>query len=345
MSIANLHELLQQGQCDYRCYDLGRRVQPISASEFAAIAEQRAPYPYPHQNHAQYALVFWPQLSNRPEPFIWLLKLPIDERGLLDQQAQQHFISQVLALLGQQLTGALTEQQQQQLQQSPYLFNPSTVQQAALHAQLRELFGQPPSLHCAAVERFLRQPQQYQWQQLGIQGIHDVAVRLAHMSDLHDRLVTQLDSLPLPFLHALAQAMEHPQLPVGLVEPLLAALPRLATERQRVVWRMLSSRADHPALQQALQQSLTTAADSDMLVLITMRLWPALIATNNSRLLADFLDQLARHPQAELRLALLQELVRLPALRGHLFVALRGHDKPNSIQQLWQQLKGQPTCS
>ena len=116
MSIANLHELLQQGQCDYRCYDLGRRVQPISTSEFAAIAEQRAPYPYPHQNHAQYALVFWPQLSNRPEPFIWLLKLPIDERGLLDQQAQQHFISQVLALLGQQLTGALTEQQQQQAQ-------------------------------------------------------------------------------------------------------------------------------------------------------------------------------------------------------------------------------------
>lgn len=345
MSIANLHELLQQGQCDYRCYDLGRRVQPISTSEFAAIAEQRAPYPYPHQNHAQYALVFWPQLSNRPEPFIWLLKLPIDERGLLDQQAQQHFISQVLALLGQQLTGALTEQQQQQLQQSPYLFSPSTVHQAALHAQLRELFGQPPSLHCAAVERFLRQPQQHEWQQLGIQGIHDVAVRLAHMSDLHDRLVTQLDSLPLPFLHALAQAMEHPQLPVGLVEPLLAALPRLAAERQLVVWRMLSSRAEHPALQQALQQALTSATDSDMLVLIAMRLWPALVATNTSRLLADFLDQLARHPNAELRLALLHDLIRLPVLRPHLFAALRGHDKPNSIQQLWQQLRGEPACS
>jgi hypothetical protein len=139
MSIANLHELLQHGQCDYRCYDLGRRVQPISNSEFAAMAEQRAPYPYPHQNHAHFALIFWPQLSNRPAPFIWLLRLPIDERGLL--------------------------------------------------------------------------------------------------------------------------------------------------------------------------------------------------------------DQLARHPNAELRLALLHDLVRLPLLRPHLFAALRGHDKPNSIQQLWQQLRGEPACS
>lgn len=344
MSISNLSELLEQGQCSYSCYDLGRRVQPIAAEQFKAIAEQRLPYPYPHQHQAQFALVFWPQLQQHPEPFIWLLKLPLDERGLVDQQAQQNFITQVVALLGQQLTGALSEQQQQQLQQSPYLFTPPLVQQAALHAQLRQHFRQPPSLHYEAVESYFSDPEQQPWQQLGLQGIHDLAVRLAHLPIIQQQLLDQLDRLPLPFLQALAQALEHPSLPSNLMEPLLAKLPSLAPERQLLVWRMLASRAGHPAVQQALaaylSQPLPAAAMADLIVLVGMRLWPALVPNTHSNVLAHYMLRVAQLEQADLRQALTEQLLRLPALRSHLLAILRRNDNPLPLHQLWQQLNG-----
>ena len=344
MSISNLSELLEQGQCSYSCYDLGRRVQPIAADEFKAITEQRLAYPYPHQHQAQFALVFWRQLEQQPEPFIWLLKLPLDERGLIDQQAQQNFIAQVVALLGQQLTGALSEQQQQQLQQNPYLYTPPLVQQAALHAQLRQRFGQPPSLHYEAVESYLANPEQQPWQQLGLQGIHDLAVRLAQVPTLQQQLLTRTDSLPIAFLQALAQALEHPPLPLALVEPLLTQLPRLTAERQLLVWRMLASRAEQPAVQQALasylSQPLAAATATDLIVLIGMRLWPALVPSPHSKLLANYLLHVAQLEAVDLRLALTEQLLRLPALRPHLLAILRRHDNPLPLHQLWQQLNG-----
>lgn len=351
MTLSNLSELLEHGHCNYCCFDLGRRVQALTAAEFAAIAAQQTPYPYPHQHQAQFAVVFWPQLQQQPEPFIWLLKLPLDERGLLDHQAQQNFISQVVALLGQQITATLSEQQQQQLQQSPYLFSPTTVQQAALHAQLRQYFKQPPSLHFEAVASYLHQPQQQPWQQLGVQGIHDVAVRLEQLERLQHQLLNHLDSFPVPFLQALAQALEHPQLPLTMVEPLLTMLPQLPAERQLLVWRILASRAEHPAVQQALtqlvQQPLEPTHASDLLVLVAMRLWPALLpsSSNNGSLLASYIEQLAAHHHAELRLALLNELVRLPAIRPHLLALLRRNDNATPLRQLWQQLSGATPCN
>lgn len=357
MTISNLTELLEQSNCHYCCYDLGGRVQALTTAEFVAVTEQRAPYPYPQQHHAQFALVFWPQLQAQPEPFMWLLKLPIDERGLLDQQAQQSFITQVVALLGQQLTGALSAQQQQQLQHSQYLFTPSTVQQAALHAQLRLRFAQPPSLHFEAVESYLRNPHQQPWQQLGLQGIHDVAVRLTQLESLQPYLLTQLDSLPMPFLQALAQALEHPLLPLPVVAPLLAQLPQLTAERQLLVWRMLSSRADHAILQQELLQrlqgALTTNHDIDLLVLVAMRLWPALIPAavtgqgeeQQPNLLAHYLQHLAALEHTELRVALLQHLIRVPAVRPHLLALLRRHDNTTPLRQLWQQLNETAACN
>lgn len=351
MTISNLSELLEHGHCHYCCYDLAQRVQPLQPAEFKAICAQQAPYPYPHQHHAQFALVFWPQLQQQPEPFIWLLKLPIDERGLLDQQAQQNFMTQVIALLGQQLTGTLTQQQQQQLQHSPYLFSPSTVQQAALHAQLRQLFKQPASLHFEAVESYLADPQQQPWQQLGVQGIHDVAVRLAQSERLQQQLLAQLDSLPLPFLQAFAQALEHPQLPLSVLPSLLAALPQLPPERQLLVWRMVASRADHADVIEALEQRLTSstpaALEADFLVLMGMRLWPALLPTSRPTpaLLPAYLHHLAEHEHTELRLALLQHMVRLPALRPHLLSLLRRHDNTTSLHHLWLQLNGVSACN
>ena len=349
MSISNLSELLEQGQCSYSCYDLGRRVQPIAAEQFKAVAEQRLAYPYPHQHQAQFALVFWPQLQQQPEPFIWLLKLPLDERGLVDQQAQQKFIAQVVALLGQQLTGALSEQQQQQLQQSPYLCTPPLVQQAALNAQLRQRFQQPPSLHYEAVESYFADPDQQPWQQLGLQGIHDLAVRLPQLPKIQQQLLAQSDSLPLPFLQALAQALEHPPLPLGLVELLVTALPRLPHERQLLIWRMLASRADEPAVQQALENCLSeplpAAIGADLIVLIGMRLWPALVPSAHSNLLASYMLQVAQLEQADLALALTEQLLRLPALRSHLLALLRRHDNPLPLHQLWQQLNGHERCN
>lgn len=67
-TIHTLSQLLTASDCQYAIYDLGRRINPISQTQFAEIEKGSAPYPYPLQRKANLAIVYW---NEQKQPWIW----------------------------------------------------------------------------------------------------------------------------------------------------------------------------------------------------------------------------------------------------------------------------------
>lgn len=333
MTITNLAELLSESQSDFVVYDLGRRVQLLDADTFQAICAQQRPYPYPLQDHAWFAVVFWPQhAEQQPEPFLWFLKMPLDERGLMSLAAQQEYMTHVIALLGQQLTGALNEQQEQQLQQSAYLFTPSEAKRAAVHAQITQRWQRPASRFFEAAQSELREPTADGWQTLGIQGIHDVVVRLAHDAQTTAAMAQHFSDYPEPLQNALAEALEHTTPPPALREPLQNLLAAASGQAYLNALRALAGYANDAALQTVLHERLSNAA-ADELIIIAARLWPALAG----ELLEDYLLRVAELNNPALFAGIVRDILRLPETRIYALGLVQRNDLPTPLYQAWQQ--------
>ncbi|RUO79497.1 hypothetical protein CWI83_03045 [Pseudidiomarina taiwanensis] len=344
MTVSNLAELLQASQSDYRVYEMGRRVQTIAREQFEAISAQQQAYPCPTQAKARFAIEFWPQLVQVQYPFIWFIEMPIDERGLLDLEAQQHFIQQVVALLGHQLGAELTEEQQQQLQQSPYIFTPDQQRLAALHARLTRLWQQPPSVYYEMAQSALCDGASA-WQQLGLQGIHDVLARLIDEPKTAAAIVQNFSHYPPEFCQLLAQAASHQQLPKTMLAAFCAQQQlwqKPSAQRLAALELMSSATAEQFAecFEQVLQQP-----SGDELLLCAARLWHILTPQPTDNFSAEqlhrYLSQLAKHACANqdfnLSNAIVLDLLRLPDLKAFVLAFMRSSDHPE-VMTIWQQL-------
>ena len=90
-NIATLSDLLTLSGSQYQIYDMGRLITKLPNEQFEQVELNQLPYPSPSQGHAFIAIAFWQKKT--AQPFLWLLKLPLDERGLLNQGARNHFIA------------------------------------------------------------------------------------------------------------------------------------------------------------------------------------------------------------------------------------------------------------
>ncbi|WP_116472366.1 DUF3549 family protein [Zobellella maritima] len=315
MQINTLSEFLTQAGTQFRLYDLGRRLQPLKNSDFEEIEAGRRPYPWPLQRHAWLAVSYWLQAGQ--QPYIWFLKLPLDERGLLSPAAVKHFLSALVEQLGQDLGAPLTEAQQQQLAQTPFTFQPAQDKLAAFHARLSLDLGLPPSAYLAPVQAYLEAPEGDSWQALGLQGLADLVARLPADEALCRQLGNRLFSLPLPVQNALLSQCEHHAIPHELARQLLAAIsPELERqtpdeERIALLLRATAGCAPFAARRDKLSSLLAMAPGQTLMLTIAARLWQEL---TDETLLFEFLDVLAgRH--APLFNGLFAELVSTPALR------------------------------
>jgi len=73
----SISHFLQSGNFEYRVYDMGRKVWEIPNAFFSQIENQQQQYPYPFQQKAWLALLFWPK-SKQNEAVIWFLQFPVD---------------------------------------------------------------------------------------------------------------------------------------------------------------------------------------------------------------------------------------------------------------------------
>jgi hypothetical protein len=317
--ITTLSQFLTTANTQFQIYDLGRRVQHIDMLAFQQIDSLLAPYPYPIQGHAQFAIVFWQQ---EQLPYIWFVKLPLDEQGLLSPAPRTQFIKMILEALGRNPTQALTDVQQEQLASHPFSFKPNQHKLALFNALVRLQLGQPASGQYEFAAQYLSgQAAQNTWPLLGLQGLADICVR-AHQFNHLDDIINTLDNAPIEVQAVLCQCLEHINIDKRLAEYLFNQLEQAEDHIKVMYLAALASDVQYSttAINQLNEQQ---HLDDNTLITIAARNW---LALKDDATRKHYLEALAKQPQHFFN-QVFADIVAIPSLRSGLLADLRHPDR------------------
>ncbi|WP_298943551.1 DUF3549 family protein [uncultured Psychromonas sp.] len=325
MSMNTLTNFLEQAQCQYRIYDLGRIVQKVSNSEFKKVADNEQAYPYPIQQHAFIALTFW-QVAAQKEHFVWFLKMPLDEQGLMKITAQTSFIRMIVEAMGEDLTAKISDKLQERLASNPFVFKPSAEKLAIFNANINSAFIRPASSFYPSVQNYFSGEEDWQqWKTLGFQGFADLAARLNYDNN-QQKIINALDHLPEQPLQTLCLCLENQS---DINTELAEKITQQATKRLQLgqdttavlLLRAIASANAQGMTKQLLNEqfSSTLVHQADWYITIAGRCWAQL---EDETLLNRYFEALATHHQA-LFPQLFADLVAIPALRDKVLKQLR----------------------
>lgn len=327
-SIDTISDLLTLSNSQYRIYDLGRKIDKITKEQFSKIEANQIPYPFPSQGHAHLALAFWQKEDK--QPFLWFVKLPLDERGLLNQGARNHFIAIIIEALGTNLTVDPSDKQEELLKANPYNFAPAQYKLASLNSLLKVALNQAPSQYYELCYQYLKGEHSWNnWHQIGVQGLSDFASRL-NSTDHQFALNNALEHLPIEVLNPLCCAIENIELPVALIER-ITELYRLTDniDHQQALLRALASSSEHPMVVTLVQEILCQPTPLDEhFIVISGRNWQALQKQEH---MMNFLENLVHHNNAPLFDAIFKDLVTLPSLRMIIFACMRDEKRSTAL--------------
>ncbi|WKE64535.1 DUF3549 family protein [Gallaecimonas kandeliae] len=297
MELTNLADFLDASGARYRIFDLGRRVVPLPEDDFRRCAEGERPYPYPLQRQAWLGILFW-----QDQPYVWFVRLGLDEQGLINQGQAAQFMAQVLAAM---------QEGRDALPDNPFTFLPSEEKRAAFHSQAKLLLGEPASLYYEETLAYAR-GQLRDWQRLGLQGLADLVARDKDQPWFPGFVA----EAPLEVLIPLAMQLENHKLAPELAEALWERLPQAPLPLGRALGR--TGKAAEVA-----DKLLAEAALQDLLV-VAGRLWESL---EDEKRLGHFLELAAALEEGRHFPALFADLVMLPSLRPKLLAKLRDPER------------------
>lgn len=340
--IYTLTQLLENSHCDYRIFDLGRRIQLIDNHVFSKIEQEQQPYPFPLLRQAHFAIAYW---NEEKQPWIWFLKFQLDERGLLQSTHINQFIQYIIEALGTQLNQSLTEEQQQKLANNPYTYKPSEEKMAVFHSQLRAHLKLPTSQYYVHAQRYFKGELGWSnWQNVGLQGITDICARLEQDNN-NVMIYKALQHLPHEPLYALLGALEHTspladKLAQRLQTMALAECQKLSNDINifliAALVRALS--AAEPTWNQILIKTILenpNLSHQEILIAIAGRSWQQL---NNKEMAEQFLIRLAQTNNQSLFNQLFADLVMLPSLRI-IFLPLLHSSPSNELSNALKELQ------
>jgi hypothetical protein len=346
-NIATLSELLTLSGSQYRIYDIGRLVTKLPKEQFEKIELNQIAYPMPLQGHACFAIAFWQKITS--QPFLWLLKLPLDERGLINQGARNHFIAIIVEALGADLTQETNKKQQQLLNSNPYLFTPAQYKLASLNSKVKVDLKRPPSQYFNDFLSYLTNitSQAKQWQHIGVQGITDF-IALIHKNNHSKLLVDALPLLPPEVMSPVCSALENEQYSVTLIDTIIGLMttPLSFTQENDVdlaknlmLLRALAANSQHPHVIKKITQLLAyPQLDDQFLITLSGRCWQGLA---DEKPLMSFLEALLKHNNLALFGSVFSDLVSIPLIRPKALACIRSeHRSPalaRAIGQLFQQ--------
>ncbi len=221
-----LSGIVGQAGCQFQVFDLGRRVQPVDNETFKAVEANQAPYPYPIQQHAVFAFAYWKEVSS---PWIWFLKFPLDERGLLKQAAVGDFIRYIAEALG----AVDNPEDPEDRGEMPYTYTPPDNKMAMFHALFAAGHKQQASRYYEHTQHYLSGGLEWaNWQGVGIQGIADICARLGNDNNT-TILRRALSHLPSEPLEAFLECIEHTTLPDSLANRLAEMLNHQSQDTDR----------------------------------------------------------------------------------------------------------------
>jgi len=331
-TISSISELLSLSGSQFRIYDIGRKINKISKESFSKIELNQLPYPYPMQSHACLAIVFWQK--NSIQPFLWFVKIPLDERGLLNQGARNHYIAIIVEALGKDITETPSEKQEELLKENPYHFTPAQYKLAALNSIINVELKRDMSEHFTLFMQYISGALGWSnWQKIGVQGINDFAAKINDV-DNAKTLTQALHFLPEQVLSPLCVALENQPLSLPLIQAIINALTlpnnRFSDETNNNLLRSLASTSKHPLvvsyIDSKLQQrdQLTT----NTLIIFSGRLWDAL---DSSDTLLNFFEAIAKQEDLALFIEIFKDLVAIPSIRPKVFEVMRSPQRSEAL--------------
>jgi hypothetical protein len=353
-SISTLSEFLLQAQTQYKVFDLGRGIRNIDNQTFFEWENQQSPCAYPRQDHAWFCIVFWNERLN-DEQYIWFIKLPLDENGLLISAALNQFLEIIVQALGQNLEH--TQNSKAQLPENPFVFVPSQQQLADCNAHIRKVLNVKRSTNPKA-NAYLQAPSlvedEQAWASLSLQDIADFVIHpnSDNTSSEHiQRLIAQnLSAYAKPVLNCLFASLESVEVNETLAsalikfhqsspEPNLAALciRAMSYKPHALCIDYLSQLIQAGARNNDTNQDLgansnkTTGTDLETCVVIVGRYWSLL---NNSENLASFMHNVALLDNSyNLFKGLYADLVKIPETRKTMLSFIRQADRSQEVSK------------
>lgn len=333
-NIATISELLALSNSQYRIYDLGRRIDKISKEQFNKIELNQVPYPYPSQGHAFIAISFWQKQPS--QPFLWFVKLPLDERGLLNLAARDHFIAIIIEALGANLTVDPSEKQEELLKSNPYHFTPAQYKLASLNSKIKLELKQPLSEYFELCNQYILGNLAWDnWQEIAVQGICDFASQI-NQNDNATNLVSALPLMKTEVLLPLCSALENETLPLALIDGIIEYFNNAADEKNKLqiqshLLRALSASCQHPHVIDFAKKLLSNKLlPTEMLIILSGRCWQLWL---DPEMLMEYLESVILANDQQLFSAIFKDLVAIPAIRPNIFLCMRDPKRSDELTQ------------
>lgn len=342
--ITTLSEFLHHSGAKYRVFDMGRRVVKLSPTEFVDFEWDKAPYPYPFQQTALFGVIFWnPNLPDKQ--YVWFLKFPLDEQGLLIQAARDEFLVMLLDRVGECMMAAADGQNiEGALKDSPYTFTPREDKMAAFNAKATKSLAMPASrFYESAYNYFTGKLDVSEWQTLGMQGVADVAVRLDDDEETIG-LIETIPKLPEQPFQMLCTFLENAEPATGIVEELSQFVTTELQEKQPNIARIcacLRAASNSPAkglVDQMVMRVLKHPCSQNIEILATIsgRIWRVLEQDHICKL---FLEQLAHNDAGYEGFShIVADAIYLPKMRAHIMKVMRSPERSDKLTRFMGKL-------
>ncbi len=340
----SITDFLKTEDFNYRVFDMGRKVCPISNKDFEQIEKQKQLFPYPFQQKAWLALLFWPE-NKQDQAVIWFLQFPIDELGYLKQQSRDAFLIDLLEQTGKNIQAKQKgDAVEDELGESPFAYKPREDRLAMFHALATVELGQKPSQHYQYAHDYLLPkgeggPGYEQWQFLGLQGIADVVARLNEEKNatLLTDAISQMPSTPL---QSFAHSLENVIFDKSLFDSILARLRHEINSGEDIglvaaLIRSISSQPVGKEKTQILTEVLQSpvANEIEVIAAISGRCW---VDLENKELLNLFVEKLAFQEQMAFS-AILADLIMIPGMRDLILASMRSENRSPELTQRFGQ--------
>jgi len=336
-TITSISQFLSTSDFQYRVYDLGRKLTLLPNQQFQSIEDQEIRYPYPFQQKAWLAILFWTQ-NKEIEPVIWFLQFPIDEMGYLKLSARDAFLQELLIHVGNNLHAQDSgKEMQDSLKESAFAFKPRQDRLAIFHAFATVQLKQAPSHYYAHTRDYLQGKIGYeQWEFLGLQGIADVIARL-HLDNNEHLLSKAIPKLPAMPLVSFAENLEHNQvggeLSLSLNARLQEALNANKPDSQVIaaLVRAISSSKGEQARKKIISDLLQTdiVKEIEVIAAIAGRAWQDITQED---LILPFMEALA-HQEQDAFTVILVDIMGIPNMREPILKALRNPERSNLLSK------------
>ncbi|OUS32730.1 hypothetical protein A9Q98_01005 [Thalassotalea sp. 42_200_T64] len=347
-NVSTISELLHLSGSSYRLYDMGRKVTKLVRQDFEKVEKAMQSYPFPIQGHACFAIVFWQK--NPATPYIWFVKFPLDERGLLNQGARNHYLAIILEALGSDLSQDASEKQDELLKANPYNFKPTQYKLAALNAVVKRDLKQKASEHYEHCQLYFSGKLGWDsWQGIGVQGLCDFAARLDSVENQHG-LIDALPHIPSQVFNPLCSALENQPLAISIVSAFIKlanvelSKSSIDAERLASILRAVSANAQNPVVKALIIEIINNEQITDLNLILTIS-GKAWLAIDELDSLTLFLEKLVNLVAQDVFMAVFQDLIALPAIRPTLLQCIRSPQRSEqlsaAIGQIFAQVKGQ----